>query len=71
MVEKARNNPRNKTRNKILELIEKNKDITTKELSEKLKLAAKNIEWHIQVLKNENIIERVGSKKTGSWKIKD
>ncbi|WP_413854373.1 winged helix-turn-helix transcriptional regulator [Candidatus Ruminimicrobium bovinum] len=59
-----------KTREKIIELIRKNSKITTREMAENLGLTIKGIEWQIKSLQENNIIERIGSKKAGSWSIK-
>ena len=67
--EKTREKTRGKTREKIIELIKKDKDITTQQLSELLGLSIKGIEWQIKKLKSENIIKRVGSAKGGYWEI--
>ena len=60
---------REKTREKIIELIKDNPKITTKEMAESLNLTIKGIEWQIKSLKNHKIIERIGSDKAGYWKI--
>ena len=54
---------------KIVKLIEKNESITIKELSSTLNVTTRTIERNIKALKDENIIERIGSDKTGYWKI--
>jgi predicted HTH transcriptional regulator len=53
----------------VLELIKGNATITRSELSEKLGINSSAIQKHIQKLKTEGIIERIGSDKTGYWKI--
>lgn len=54
----------------VLELIRERPKITRKELSEKLGINPSAIQKHIQKLKAENLIERVGGNKGGHWKIK-
>lgn len=58
-----------KTRVKILELIEKNPAITNQEIADTLEMTVKGVEWQIKKLKDENIIQRIGSTRSGSWKI--
>ena len=50
-------------------LIRQNKDITTTEISKRLNLSLSTIKRKIKELKEQGIIERVGSDKTGCWKI--
>lgn len=61
----------NKTQNKILKLIEENHNITQREIASKLKTTMRTIERNINILKERGIIERVGSDKTGYWKVKN
>lgn len=60
-----------KSRVKIVELISNNPNMTTEEMAKKLKLTRKGIEKQIKILKEEQIIERVGADKGGYWKIKE
>ena len=53
----------------VLELIKENPRVTRKLLSEMLQINPSAIQKHIQKLKNEGFIERVGGDKTGHWKI--
>lgn len=55
----------------VLELIKENPRVTRKLLSEMLQINPSAIQKHIQKLKNEGFIERVGGDKTGHWKIID
>ncbi len=50
-------------------LIYKNPNITATEVAEKLSVTARSAESYISKLKREKIIERVGSKKSGHWKV--
>lgn len=61
--------PNQKSREKILNIISKNSDITMFELAQLLKLSPKTIEKHIKILKEENKIKRVGTRKEGYWEI--
>jgi predicted HTH transcriptional regulator len=53
-----------------LELIKENPKITRVELSDKLKINPSAVQRHIQRLKTEGIIERIGGDKVGNWRIK-
>ena len=62
---------REKTREKIIDLIKEDATITTKELAEALDITSKGVEWHIQKLKKEGILNRIGAKKGGYWEVLD
>ncbi|MEN9302848.1 MAG: hypothetical protein RL264_1277 [Bacteroidota bacterium] len=53
----------------VFSLIEKNKHITTKELSEKLGVSLSTIKRKINSLKKNGVLERIGSDKAGYWRI--
>ncbi|MDR1543311.1 MAG: winged helix-turn-helix transcriptional regulator [Prevotellaceae bacterium] len=53
----------------ILTLIKENSAITYVEMSEKINVATKTIERHIEKLKNDGKLVREGSTKYGCWKI--
>ncbi len=59
----------NEIQNKILKLISNNKNVTQKEISEELNTTKRTIERNIMILKEMNLIERIGSRKSGYWKI--
>lgn len=59
------NEPVNDT---VLLLIKQNKNITTSQISEQLKISLSTTKRKIKQLKEQGIIERVGSDKTGYWK---
>ena len=59
----------NSTQNKIIELITNNNSITQKEIANIIGLDIRTIKRHFKVLIDNNIIERVGSDKTGYWKV--
>lgn len=59
----------NSTQEKILELIKENSNITQAEMAEKLGITRDAISYNIKYLKDNGIIDRVGSNKRGSWKI--
>ena len=63
--------PINNTENKILELIKSNKYITQPEIAKILNLSENCIYKNLKILKNKNLISRIGANKNGYWKIRD
>jgi len=61
----------NKNQFKMLELIEKNSKITIVEIARNLSISETAVENNIKKLKEKSIISRVGSDKTGNWKINE
>lgn len=59
-----------KTSEKILREIEKNKYITTEELAKILGKTSRAIEYHVSNLKTLGILKRIGSDRAGYWEIK-
>lgn len=59
-----------KSDQKVLALMKENSKITIYELMEKLSMSESGIKKVIKKLKDENIISRVGSLKSGHWEIK-
>ncbi len=57
------------TQEKIIDLMKKNPNITQVEMAKALDLTRDGISYNIKVLKEKGVIERVGSTKSGSWKI--
>lgn len=55
--------------NTVFSLIEKNKHITTKELSVKLGVSLSTVKRKINSLKKNGVLERIGSDKAGYWRI--
>jgi predicted HTH transcriptional regulator len=53
----------------VFSLVKQNKNITTTEISERLNLSLSTVKRKIKDLKGQGIIERIGSDKTGFWKI--
>ena len=53
----------------ILGEIRNNPNITKKQLQEKLGLGKSTVDLGIKALRENGIIERIGSNKTGYWKI--
>ena len=62
---------RAKTRVKIIEKIKLNPNITNQALASELELTLKGIEWQMKKLKEEKIIERIGSARSGYWEVTD
>lgn len=58
------------TEKQILQLVMNNPNITQREIAEKIKLTEKTVKRNMNKLKEKNILERIGSDKTGYWKIK-
>ncbi len=56
---------------RLLDLIKRDNKISAKELSEKLDISARQCERIISELKEENILTRQGSKKSGYWSVKE
>ena len=57
----------NKTRKRVLQCLLEKPDLTAKALAEKLELSSRTIERALQDLQKANIIQRIGSRKNGSW----
>ena len=57
-------------KNKIKEIIAQNPHLSAKEMAKIISVSQRTIHRNIESLKNENLIERVGSSKTGYWKVK-
>jgi len=61
----------NKTEDIIIAIIRDNPNITVNQLMIKTSLSEPGVKKNLKQLKEKGIIERVGSKKTGYWKIKE
>ena len=57
------------TQEKIIDLIKDNPDITQTEMASKLGITRDGISYNIKQLKDNGIIERIGSTKKGSWRV--
>jgi Fic family protein len=55
----------------VLDLITENPKITRKELSETIGINPSAIQRHIQKLKTDGLIERIGGDRGGYWKVKE
>ena len=60
----------NITQNRIVEIMRDNPQITISELSKIIGMRNSGIKKNIAKLKEDGVIERVGSDKSGSWKVK-
>ena len=67
-VKESKNVPLNRL-DEILNLIEKNRDITSAQIAEILEVSDKTIKRDIAKLKELNRVQRVGSLKSGYWEI--
>lgn len=67
--ETAQETTQETTQEKIINLIKKNPSITQIEMAKELNLTRDGISYNIRKLKENGIIERVGSTKNGIWKI--
>jgi len=68
--DKMRDKMRDKVRDKILDLIKENPHITIPQIADKFEKTQSWSEKQIKKLRDEDIIERKGSRKTGQWIIK-
>ena len=68
---KSNHKSNHKSDQKVLALMKENSKITIYELMEKLSMSESGIKKVIKKLKDENIISRVGSLKSGHWEIKE
>lgn len=59
-----------KSDQKVMSLMKENSKITIYELMEKLSMSESGIKKVIKKLKDEGIIRRVGSLKSGYWEVK-
>jgi predicted HTH transcriptional regulator len=59
----------NDTQQKILELLSKDPQLSAAKLAEQIGIASRNIESNIKKLKEQGILIRHGSPKSGYWEI--
>ena len=57
------------TQIKILNLVSEDKHITISAMAKQLGTSTTTIDNHIELLKNKNVLQRVGGRKTGYWQI--
>ena len=60
----------NITQNRIVEIMRDNSQITISELSKIIGMSNSGIKKNIAKLKEDGVIERISSDKSGSWKVK-
>lgn len=70
-VDKPGDKPGDKPRAKIVEILKTNNQTTISELAELLNISYKGVEYHITEMKKEGILKRIGSRKNGSWEVRD
>ena len=58
-----------KTTQKIIELIQKNPQITRREMADTIGITEDGIKYHLNKMQRNKIIKRVGPDKGGYWKI--
>ncbi len=69
VVRKGGQKKRGATKEQILEILRKNPQISRKELSAVIGISQSAIQKHLNSLKNDEVIIRVGSARKGQWKI--
>lgn len=50
--------------------MQENDKVTLQEIADKTNITKRAIDKNIKMLKENGVIERVGSNKTGSWRVK-
>ena len=60
-----------KNQNHIIRLIEQNSQITTRELSVKVRISQRKIKENLSKLKDKGIIKRIGPPKGGYWEVRE
>ena len=68
--DEALNRALNENEEKVLKLIQKNPQITQNEIKEQLQIARSHVQKIMKSLVERGMLERIGSKKTGYWKVK-
>lgn len=59
------------TYEQILKLIKQYPEYSSMKIGEMIDMSMRNTQRYIKGLKEEGVIERVGSNKTGRWEVKD
>jgi ATP-dependent DNA helicase RecG len=57
------------TRDKIIDILRENPNITRSEMAQLLGKSQNTIKEHLAALKSENRVERIGSDREGYWKV--
>lgn len=68
--EKGERKGSEKSSEKIVEILKEDNTLTTEQLSAILGISTRAVEKNIKNLREKGIIERVGGRKTGCWKVK-
>ena len=63
------NTSEEKTREKVLNLIKQDPQITIVQIAAKLDISPEGVEWQLSKLKTDGIIHRVGADNGGYWEI--
>jgi len=58
-----------KNQNLIIQLLLENKELSIEKLAESVGITTRSIERNISILKDKGLLERVGSDRTGYWKV--
>ena len=53
----------------ILQIISQNPDMTQKEIAEKLGWKINRVKYHVNRMRQQNIIKRVGTSHKGHWEV--
>ena len=64
-----RDETREKTREKIIEALIRNPQITQQQLAESIGISCKGVEWNLRKLREAGRIRRVGPDKGGHWEV--
>ena len=68
-IQKVQTKEKIKSRDIIITLLRKDGTLNTASLASQIGITTKAVEKHLSKLKSEGIIERIGSNKTGYWKV--
>jgi predicted HTH transcriptional regulator len=59
----------NRTQEKLLQVLRESPEVTTAEMANIIQMSPAGIRKNLSALRDGGYIERVGSRKTGSWKV--
>ena len=68
--ESSQKSSQKKSSQKIMEYMKNKPDITTQEIADLMNMSRRNVAKHIATLKKKGLLERIGSDKSGYWKVK-
>jgi ATP-dependent DNA helicase RecG len=69
--ERATQKTTQKTTQKILDLIKEKREISRRELAERIGISEEGIKFNLSKLKKKGIIKRIGPDKGGYWEVKN